>query len=380
MKILHTADWHIGKRYPSFDEGDAVKLKHARLAVVSEILDTGKRNQVQAILCAGDLFDEPDPSQDYWEGFAKQFSGRVGPQIPVFLLPGNHDPLLENSVWSPKHPLRSRLPDWVHVVDRDDFSYEFGTEAVLYARPCRSKAGQDDPALLLPAREPGDERLRIGMVHGNTMEIKGYQSNFPISHEASRLRGLDYLAIGDHHSFRNVTPKSVPTVYPGAPEPTSFDEPGAGNVVLVNLYRHGYRHHVAPLRVAKWKWEEKVCKDLDELRQIYATPNLTQHVLRLRLQMGVSIAEESELERILRELKGTEALPGRAGILIVDRADLRLIASSTSFQVELLPPVLQDVVKRLDELADSSDSGQRDRAIRAQSHLYKMLQNQGGQA
>jgi len=59
------------------------------------------------------------------------------------------------------------------------------------------------------------------------------------------LRGLDYLAIGDTHSFRDVTENlAVPMVYPGAPEPTSFDEAGAGRVALVALFRRGLRPRV----------------------------------------------------------------------------------------------------------------------------------------
>ena len=164
---------------------------------------------MNAVLCAGDLFDDPTPSEDFWEGLAKTFRDHPGPHVPIFLVPGNHDPLTPESVWAPTHPFRSRLPTWVHVVDRDDFSYELAPDAVLYASPCRSKAGENDLAMALPAREPGDTRLRIGCVHGCTFDIDGYQTNFPICRDAGVQRGLDYLAIGDTHSFRDVTDDSA---------------------------------------------------------------------------------------------------------------------------------------------------------------------------
>ena len=381
LKLLHTADWHVGKRFPMFDEESQKKLSRARLDVVGRILDTARRSQVDAVLCAGDLFDDPNPSADYWEGLAKQFTDKFtdghGKQPPVILLPGNHDPLTPESVWSPTHPLRQRLPAWVHVVDRDDFSLNLGSEAVLYARPCRSKAGQEDPALLLPAREPGDNRLRIGMVHGSTVEIKGHQTNFPISREAGIKRGLDYLAIGDTHSFRDVTANlPVPTVYPGAPEPTGFDEPEAGQIVLVSLFRHGSRPRVFPEPIAAWKWMDSACRDLNELRALLTTPTLERCVVRLRLDMTVTVAEESEVDRILRELKGTEASHGRAGILVVDRSGLRLRASGSLFSHDL-PPVLQDVWARLEALvSQASDEAERELAVRAQSHLYKLIQKE----
>jgi DNA repair exonuclease SbcCD nuclease subunit len=229
LRLLHTADWHLGRRFPSVPEEGQKKLSRARMDVVERILDVARRNAVHAVLCAGDIFDDPDPSQDFWEGLARAFQARGDQHPPVFLVPGNHDPLTQESVWWPSHPFRAKLPRWVHVVDRDDFTFEISSQAVLYARPCRSKAGQKDLAMDLPAREAGDERLRIGCVHGSTFDVQGYQTNFPIRRDAGVARGLDYLAIGDTHSFRDVTVDlPVPTVYPGAPEPTSFDEAGPG--------------------------------------------------------------------------------------------------------------------------------------------------------
>ena len=146
---------------------------------------------------------------------------------PLFLLPGNHDPLTSRSIWDAAHPFRRALPSYVKVVDRNDFVFEFADRAVLYAVPCQSHAGQGDPTEDIPHREPGDERIRIGMVHGQTFDIEGHQTNFPIAGDAADKRGLDYLALGDTHSFREIDGDAgVPTIYPGAPEATSFDEKG----------------------------------------------------------------------------------------------------------------------------------------------------------
>src|SRR5947207_5992452 len=125
------------------------------------------------------------------------------------------------------------------------------------------------------AREPGDTRLRIGCVHGSTVDIEGYQTNFAIRRDAGVERGLDYLAIGDTHSFRDVTETlPVPTVYPGAPEPTNFDEPGAGSVALVALFRHGLRPRVEAESVAFWRWTDRRCRDINELRSLLTTQDL----------------------------------------------------------------------------------------------------------
>ncbi|MGH8636396.1 MAG: metallophosphoesterase family protein, partial [Burkholderiales bacterium] len=213
LTILHTADLHLGHVSRQLDTETARKLARARLDAVDTILGLARQYDVRAILCAGDVFDSAQPDEDWWRGLADRFTRTTGWNAPVILLPGNHDPLTRDSVYQRGHPFRRALPPWVHVVDHDDFELELGTEAVVYARPCRSTAGADDPSLALPGRAEEDGRFRIGMVHGSTFDLPGYQTNFPIARDAAALRGLDYLAIGDFHGFR-ATPENgiAPTV------------------------------------------------------------------------------------------------------------------------------------------------------------------------
>src|SRR6516164_4025035 len=104
LRLLHTADWHLGRRFPSFPDEGQKKLSRARMDVICTILDVARRNTVNAVLCVGDLFDDPDPNPDFWEGLARTFQAHAGPHPPVFLIPGNHDPLTPESVWAPGHP------------------------------------------------------------------------------------------------------------------------------------------------------------------------------------------------------------------------------------------------------------------------------------
>lgn len=92
--------------------------------------------------------------------------------------------------------------------------------------------------------------------------------------------------------------------------------------------------------------------------------------------MTVSLAEESEVERILCDLQGTDATHGRAGVLQVDRTNLKLEPGSGGTFPNDLPPVIKDTIARLDGLiADASDEAEKSRATRALAHLYKLLQN-----
>jgi predicted phosphodiesterase len=210
LRILHTADWHLGRRFPSFPEEAQKKLSRARMDVVNKILDLGRRNTVNAILCAGDLFDDPTPSEDFWEGLAKTLRDHPGPHVPIFLVPGNHDPLTPESVWAPTHPFRSRLPKWVHVVDGILVRPRAGRSPLR--QPVGSRAGENDRDGL-PARDLGGTRLRIGCVHGCTRHRR--VDRLPDLPRRGRAARVDYLAIGDTHSFRDVTESlPVPTVCP----------------------------------------------------------------------------------------------------------------------------------------------------------------------
>jgi DNA repair exonuclease SbcCD nuclease subunit len=341
LRVLHTADWHLGKRFRGFPEEDAKKLTRARLEVLDAIFSVAERNSVHAVLCAGDLFDDPFPVQDWWQPLTDMLGKLAWKNRPMFMLPGNHDPLVAESVWSSGHAFRRALPDWVHVVDKDDFTYDLSADAVLYAVPCMSKAGQKDPSDAIPCREPGDTRIRIGMMHGSTFDMEEHQTNFPIGEDSAVRRGLDYLAIGDTHGFRYVPPnrKVPPTIYPGAPEATAFDEQAPGNVAVVNFTRRR-EAQVSPTPVAAWTWEDATVKSLAELRAMHDRSDLTKRCLRLHVEMRLTPAEYEQAEALLRDLQGTSAKVGRAGILVLDRAKMELDTTDMATLVAGWPEVL----------------------------------------
>lgn len=367
LKLVHTADWHLGRRFPSFAAEDQRKLSRARLEVIDRILGLAEQHAADAVLCAGDLFDEPDPGREWWEPLLEKL--RLHPRTgPVFLLPGNHDPLTDASVYHANHPFRRGLPEWVHVVDRDDYECALSPEATLYAAPCRSQAGSKDLALSLPSRAAGDERIRIGLVHGSTFDMKDRQTNFPIAQDAAVQRGLDYLAIGDTHSFRQVPPNAaVPTVYPSAPEPTTFGEADAGYaaVVFVTARR---RVVLRKEPVAHWSWHEITCGSLSELRDLRDGIDRSRQVVRLTVDFRATAAEYEEAETILRELAGTEAVHGRIGILQLDRRRLELDTQNIGAAFAALPDVLRTTAARLEEMAQGE---QGEIAREALMHLYR---------
>lgn len=369
LTLLHTADWHLGRRFPAFEHEQELRLTRARLEAVGRILDLAESRNVDAVLCAGDLFDAPAPPEEWWRGALAEFTRRDW-QRPVVLLPGNHDPLTPRSVYDPSHPFRAGLPSYVHVVDRPGWQLELGDNAVVFGNPCLSHAGQTGLAEGIPKREAGDERIRIGLIHGQTFDIDGHQTNFPIAEGSAAARGLDYLAVGDTHAFRDVEPNaSAPTVYPSAPEATNFGERDTGNVAVVFFPLDRRRRTIVqPERVGTWIWRDAVCHSLAELRALRAEPDLRRTVLRLKLDMELPMADYDEAEKLLAELAGSAAATPQVGVLSIDRDGLRLAADAPIDFDAKLPDVLKVAAERLRIRAAEEPAI----AGRALHHLYRL--------
>ena len=209
------------------------------------------------------------------------------------------------------------------------------------------------------------------MVHGSTFDMKDRLTNFPIAVDAAVTCGLDYLAIGDTHGFRYVPPhrRHPPTIYPGAPEATAFDEKDPGSVAVVFVNRRRLAT-VTPERVARWTWEEMTVTTLGQLSALARRTDLGARVLRLRVEMMLQAPDYEVAQALLEELVGTPARDGKVGILDLDRQGLELDTSNIDTFCANLPEVLQSAVRRLKAAADDPDKGLA--AQRALIHLCRV--------
>jgi len=157
----------------------------------------------------------------------------------------------------------------------------------------------------------------------------------------------------------------VPTVYPGAPEPTSFSDRDAGNVAVVFMTQRR-RVRLEKERVARWYWETCPIGGLEDLRRLAARTDLSQRVLQITIEASLPAAEYEEAERILLELSGTEAVRPKVGILQLDRSGLELDTRDIEAVFANMPESIRETVRRLKE----EEPGERgDIARRALYHL-----------
>src|SRR5262249_40171363 len=154
-----------------------------------------------------------------------------------------------------------------------------------------------------------------------------------------------------------------------------FGEDMPGHVALVLLRRPGVRATVQRLRVGAWHWEVVTARSLDDVVALGERSDLERAVIRLVLDMTISIPDRHRLERLLRELKGTENVHERVGILQIDRTELRTAAEvrADDFPTDL-PQVLRGTVERLQQRVAAAPGPERERALRALTHLWKLVQ------
>lgn len=86
MKLLHTSDWHLGKKLEDFP-----RIAEQQ-AVLEEICGIADREQVDAILVAGDLFDTFNPPAEAVDLLYRTLKKLThGGMRPVIAIAGNHD-------------------------------------------------------------------------------------------------------------------------------------------------------------------------------------------------------------------------------------------------------------------------------------------------
>ncbi len=281
LKILHTADWHLGKRLQEYTRIAEQKL------VLDEICQVADQEEVDLVLLAGDIFDAFNPSHESVELLYKTLRrlSKNGMR-PVIAISGNHDstqfveapdPLARElgilfysrydsiipcgtleggleitksdtgfmELRLPKHdfPIRILLAPYANEVSLRTYLGEENREEAfreLLAQNWKTIADRycDDKGVNLfmghfffmeegstipPDAEPESERP--------ILHVGGTQSLFTqqLPHQ------IQYAALGHLHRYQTVSNAPCPVVYSSSPLAYSFSEADQEkNVVLIH--------------------------------------------------------------------------------------------------------------------------------------------------
>ena len=85
IKILHTADWHIGKQLLKVDFSEDMDL------FFKWLINCIKENNINVLLMSGDLFDQANPSQVAMKQYYSFLKQLLPLKCKVILTGGNHD-------------------------------------------------------------------------------------------------------------------------------------------------------------------------------------------------------------------------------------------------------------------------------------------------
>lgn len=255
IKILHTADWHLGQTFYNYDR----KWEHK--AFLDWLIDKTAEIKADVLLICGDVFDNQNPSaeaQSLYYSFLKKITD-INPELQIIIIAGNHD---SASRLEAPNPLLETMNITVKgLINRDengeiDFNNLIiplrkggNVLAVPYLRqgdyPSSKEYGLGVETMYkeLYQRVNKDERPIISLGH-----LHAINSSINENDRSERIimggldninldvfdNEIDYLALGHLHRHQRVGGKEN-FRYSGSPLPMSFAEKNYKHgVVLVN--------------------------------------------------------------------------------------------------------------------------------------------------
>ena len=297
VRFIHTADWQLGLKLRYLSPERAAQLRLLRFQTVRAIGALAREVRADAVLVAGDILDDNALGRDALQ--QTQDALRDFGDIPVGLLPGNHDAATEDGALA-----RLETTPSVRLLTRRE-PVRIG-EAWVYPCPLYRRHETEDPTAWLPERAAG-EGIRIALAHGGVIDFSSdIESAVPNLIDADRVirLGFDYLALGDWHGTFRYNARAW---YPGTPEPTRFKESEPGAVLIVDIDGPGCEPRVQRRQVAQTHWltlDREFTEDVqvEELRaELEALPQRSQTLIRLRARGVISMAARDALESLVQD-------------------------------------------------------------------------------
>lgn len=280
-------------------EADA-RFAQARIDAVRRIGELATAHQAAFIVVAGDVFESNQLSDQTLLRALDAFNALP---VPIFLLPGNHDPLDAASIF--QHPGFASSQRLVVLTDSEPRSVP-GLEGVeIVGAPWPTKTPAPNPLMpVLAGLEPVIDRQRIVVAHGQTDALapdpdKPDLIALAAVEEAVAEQRLHYLALGDRHSTQAVGATGR-VWFSGAAVATRFVEDAPNQVLLVSLEPGSVE--VEALTTGDWHfltvdWHLSGAEDLSAaLAEIEALPNKERTAVKVGVTGTIDLATAAALD------------------------------------------------------------------------------------
>lgn len=256
MRIIHTSDWHLGRRFERESlEDDQRAFLHWLAGVVAE-------ERVDLVLVAGDVYDRSQPAEDAVALLDEGLDGLCAAGARVALIPGNHDSARRLGFGAGRQALggvhvfaddqHPPVP-WVFASDDErvrilavPFLDPYGVPAPSDADDGTPRARTHEHVLADALRsgrallDPGDPSPTVCVAHAYVSGAAESDSERALAVGGSDrvdpglFAGFDYVALGHLHRPQRIGGDDS-VAYSGSPLPYSFSEDHPKSVRLLDL-------------------------------------------------------------------------------------------------------------------------------------------------
>lgn len=197
MKILHSADWHLGAKNLRLPTVQQQLLKEETMEDIHRFFEFAKSRDFDIVLIVGDLFHTKNISQKLLINFASAVENYGN---PVIYIEGNHD---ENFIFS------NPMPENFIVLTKENFKFSY-KDFDFYS--------DYNGAINLD-----NSKTNILILHGN---IENSRDNDFLNINKYLDYPFDYIALGHVHSYKKYKKGDRIFAYSGSLYSNGFDECG----------------------------------------------------------------------------------------------------------------------------------------------------------
>jgi exonuclease SbcD len=310
LRLLHTADNHIGLSFNQYPEAARERLIAERFASLERLVTTSNERKADFFVVAGDLFDKTSVTRTQVER-AVQILGKFEGEA-VLVLAGNHDfcegP--DSKLWKQFRAAAdgNRVFDLtepcVRNFETDDYRVRF------YACPCPSKHGKEHAIGWVADEEKSGGMLHIGIAHGNVegLGLDADQRYFNMADSDFRKAGLHTWLLGHIHVPAPAPGTTGKPLYfmSGIHTPDSVKCSHPGHAWWIELDADGSCRHeqltTGAIRFVRLFTDLQHTNDILELRANCESLDAPSTILDLQLSGRLREEEVTELNAMLGEI------------------------------------------------------------------------------
>lgn len=350
VRFIQTSDWQIGMKAGGLGAAGAI-VRKKRIESIDNVLNSARENKVDFVLICGDVFEHNMVGSEDVNKVISSFNRF--PDIPIILLPGNHDSLGPGCVYN-----RDIFSHVSHLTICKTDEPLCVSGATLHPLPIHSFNQREDPTKKL-SNVRTLEGIHIGVGHGSLLgAFKGSDNiDFPIDPSCLERTGIDYLALGHWHSYRDYADTNGVTriTYSGTHEQTQYDEDMAGYCLLVEIESKGKPPRITKIKSGELEWESlnlelKDSASINEFTKLLSAVKDVDMV-QVNLHGELSIAFKDVVEKTL-EYQQTLHTHFR----IKDEELRYMVPTSLDVTLDLGDPTLNQTNRELCSLLESTEN------------------------